>query len=82
MKRVSELDGKYMKIIVVSLEIVTSSQVKSIRRIIYITGGTLIVGINTIIRKALGLRAATGNLSAEFAKFKKLGPASMNSKFS
>jgi len=75
MKRVYELAGKYKQIIVVSLENVTSSQVQSIRRIIYKTGGTLIVGKNTIIRKALGLRATTGDLPPAFADFKKLGPA-------
>ncbi len=51
MKRVYELAGKYKQIIVVSLENVTSSQVQSIRRIIYKTGGTLIVGKNVMIIK-------------------------------
>jgi len=50
MKRVYDLAGKFKQIIVVSLENVSSSQVASIRRIIWKGKGTLVVGKNTIIR--------------------------------
>lgn len=58
LKRVYSLAGKFTQIIVVTVENVTSSQIQSIRRIVYRGGGTLIVGKNTIIRKAIQFRAA------------------------
>jgi large subunit ribosomal protein LP0 len=74
MKRVFTLAGKYKQIIVVTVENVTSSQIQSIRRIVYKTGGCLIVGKNTIIKKALQLRAAN-ELPEEFKDFRSIGPS-------
>jgi len=72
MKRVYDLVGKYKQIIVVSLSNVSSSQVQSIRRIIYKGKGTLIVGKNTLIRKAIQMRSDK-DLPKQFEDFRKLG---------
>jgi len=72
MRRVYDLSGKYKQIIVVSLLNVTSSQVASIRRIIYKGKGTLVVGKNTLIRKAIQLRSDK-DVPKQFEEFRKLG---------
>jgi len=73
MKRVYGLAGKFKQVIVVTVDNVTSSQIQNIRRIVYRGGGTLIVGKNTIIKKAIQLRSTTGDLPEEFKKFRELG---------
>jgi large subunit ribosomal protein LP0 len=67
------LAGKYKQIIVVSLENVTSSQVQSIRRILGKNKGQLVIGKNTIIRKAIQLRQQSGDLPSAFAELRKVG---------
>lgn len=73
MRRVYGLAGKYKQIIVVTIENVTSSQIQNIRRIVYKGKGTLIVGKNTIIKKAIQLRSTKGELPNEFKSFRELG---------
>lgn len=73
MKRVYQLAGKFKQIIVVTVENVTSSQIQGIRRLLHKNGGTLIVGKNTIIRKAIQLRATAGELPEQFKSFRALG---------
>jgi len=51
-----KLLSKHKQIVIVTLENVGSTQIQQIRRTISNAGGLLVIGKNTIIRKAVHLR--------------------------
>jgi len=57
LKKLYELLSKHKQIIAVSLENVGSNQVQQIRREIFKSKGLLVIGKNTLFRKAIQLRS-------------------------
>jgi large subunit ribosomal protein LP0 len=58
MKKTYELLSKHNQVVMVSLTNVGSSQVQKIRRGLADVGATLLIGKNTIIKKAMNMRAS------------------------
>merc|ERR1719174_257086 len=58
MKKVYELVSKHEQVVLVSLLNVGSNQVQRIRQGLDAMGATLLIGKNTVIKKAIALRAA------------------------
>eukprot|EP00825_Cyclidium_porcatum_P024460 TRINITY_DN2687_c0_g1_i1.p1 TRINITY_DN2687_c0_g1~~TRINITY_DN2687_c0_g1_i1.p1 ORF type:complete len:329 (+),score=95.42 TRINITY_DN2687_c0_g1_i1:286-1272(+) len=73
LRRIYEMIGKYKQIIAVTLENVGSLQVQQIRKDLYQHKGLLVIGKNTIFRKAVGLRASELPPDSKYDELRPLG---------
>lgn len=73
LKKIYDMVGKYNQIIAVTLENVGSLQVQQIRKDLHQHKGILLIGKNTIFRRAINLRATELPNEARYEELKVLG---------